>query len=137
MLWALIQGLLVLIVLLSLLLIAHPRMPDADLRALVFTSLVLMNLGLILVNRSFGATLKDAVLRPNRSLWLLIGSVVSLLALSLFWPPLRSLFQFGQLHWDDLGLCALMGLFSLLVLEGLKSRWFGFTRTIARPARLG
>jgi Ca2+-transporting ATPase len=105
--WALFQGVVVLAVLAALLIIgAHLRMAEADLRALIFTSLVLMNMGLILLNRSFGATLTDTLLRPNRSLWLLLGGVTLLLASTLTWAPARSLFHFGQLHWDDLAICA-------------------------------
>jgi Ca2+-transporting ATPase len=124
--WALFQGIVVLAVLAALLIIgAHLRMPEGDLRALIFTSLVLMNMGLILLNRSFGATLTDTLLRPNRSLWLLLGGVTLLLASTLTWAPARSLFHFGQLHWDDLAICAAVGVISLVGLERLKARWIG------------
>jgi Ca2+-transporting ATPase len=124
--WALFQGVVVLAVLAALLIIgAHLRMAEADLRALIFTSLVLMNMGLILLNRSFGATLTDTLLRPNRSLWLLLGGVTLLLASTLTWAPARSLFHFGQLHWDDLAICAAVGVISLVGLERLKARWMG------------
>lgn len=127
--WALIQGIVVLAVLAAILVIgARLRMPEGDLRALVFTSLVLMNMGLILLNRSFGATLTDTLFRPNRSLWLLLGGVTLLLAATLTWAPARSLFHFGQLHWDDLGICAAVGVISLAALERLKARWFGLPR---------
>ncbi len=125
MIWALIQGLLALAVVGGLLVAAaHMGMPEADMRALVFSSLVLVNMSLILVNRSFGASLTDAVLRPNPSLWILLGGVLLLLATAILWGPTRALFHFGPLHWDDLGICALAGLLSLLVLEAIKVRWF-------------
>jgi Ca2+-transporting ATPase len=41
-----------------------------------------------------------------------------------FWPPARALFHFGQLHRDDLAVCAAVGAASLLILELLKARWF-------------
>ena len=125
-LWAVLQGLLVFAVLLSVFVVAaHLGMPEPDLRALVFTSLVFTNMGLILVNRSFNASLIRAFLRPNRSLWILLGGVGVLLALAVFWRPAQSLFHFGQLHSSDLAICAGAGIFSLLILELLKSRWFG------------
>ena len=99
-------------------------MPEADLRALVFTCLVLINMSLILVNRSFSASLVRAFLRPNKALWILLGSVLAVLAISLFWPPASTLFRFGTLHWDDLAVSVAVGFFSLLVLEAVKSRWF-------------
>lgn len=74
--------------------------------------------------RSFSASLARAFLRPNRSLWLLLGGVSTLLALALYWPPARSLFHFGTLHWNDLAACALAGGFSLVALALLKKRWF-------------
>lgn len=138
--WALIQGLFVLAILTGLLIgAAHMGMPEVDMRALVFTSLVMMNMGLILVNRSFGSSVLDAILRPNRSLWVLLSSVSLLLSLAIFWPPARSLFHFGQLHWDDLGICAIAGLLSLVVLEAVKSRWFHATvgTTKVAPAHIG
>ncbi len=124
-LWAVLQGVIVLAILAGLFIsAARMGVPELDLRALVFTSLVLMNIGLILVNRSFNASLVQAFLRPNRSLRILLGGVTALLATAVFWPPARSLFHFGRLHWDDLAVCAVAGFFSLLILEALKSRWF-------------
>ena len=99
-------------------------MPEADLRALVFTSLVLINMGLILVNRSFSASLARAFLPSNHSLWLLLGGVGAVLALALYWPPARSLFHLGHLHGNDLAGCAIAGALSLVVLEWFKKYWF-------------
>ena len=103
---------------------ARVGLPEPDLRALVFTSLVVANMGLILVNRSFSASLIRAFLRPNRSLRILFGGVIALLGIGIFWPPAQSLFGFARLHWDDLAVIAVTGLLSLLLLEGLKSRLF-------------
>jgi Ca2+-transporting ATPase len=123
--WAVLQGLIVLAILAGVLIsAAQLGMPASDLRALIFTSLVLMNMGLILVNRSFKASLVRAFLSPNRSLWILFGSVISLLATAVLWPPAQTLFHFGRLHWDDLSVSAVAGFFSLLLLETIKSIWF-------------
>jgi P-type Ca2+ transporter type 2C len=123
--WAALQGSLVFAIL-AVVFIAASRLglPDPDLRALVFTSLVLMNMGLIMVNRSFKASLGRAFWRPNRSLGVLFGSVMALLALAVYWHPAQALFHFGRLHWDDLTVCAVAGLFSLLLLEAIKALWF-------------
>ncbi|WP_198408455.1 cation-translocating P-type ATPase [Methylomicrobium lacus] len=124
-LWAILQGLIVLAILAGVLISASRMgMPEADLRALVFTSLVLMNIGLILINRSFKASLFRAFLRPNRSLWILLGSVIVLLATAVFWRPAQLLFHFGRLHWDDLAVSAVAGFLSLLLLVAIKSLWF-------------
>jgi Ca2+-transporting ATPase len=124
-LWALVQGLIALAILSGLLItVSRAGMIESDTRVLVFTSLVLINMGLILVNRSFKASLVRAIFQPNRSLWILFGTVSVLLAIGILWPPARSLFNFGRLHWDDLSMCAAVGVLSLIVLEAMKSLWF-------------
>ena len=131
--WAVLQGLIVLTILAGVLIsAAHLGMPESDLRALIFISLVLMNMGLILVNRSFKASLIRAFLSPNRSLWILFGSVITLLATAVFWPPAQLLFHFGRLHWDDLSVCAVAGFFSLLLLETIKSIWFRVENKVSK-----
>ncbi len=124
-LWAALQGCIAL-VLLGALFVGFGRLgkPEATLRAMVFVSLVLVNLGLILVNRSFASAVGDLRRRPNRTLWWLLGAVLGLLAISVFWAPTRALFHFGRLNGADLAVCGLVGGASLIVLEALKRRWF-------------
>ncbi len=130
-LWAVLQGFIVLAILASMYVgAARMDLPDEDLRSLVFTALILINIGLILVNRSFNSSLIRAFMRPNRSLWILIGGIGILLATALSWPPAQSLFHFGRLHWGELGFAAAAGFFSLFILEAIKSQWFrGAKRT--------
>jgi P-type Ca2+ transporter type 2C len=136
--WALLQGLFALAILAGVMIAAvRWGMPEPDLRALVFASLVLINMGLILVNRSFDSSLLRAVSRPNRALWLLLGGVSMLLGIAVFWPPARMLFHFGQLHWIDLAACAGIGAVSLLVLEAFKSRWFRASAVQPGPSLRG
>ena len=124
-LWALLQGLIALAILSGVLISASRLgMAEADLRALVFTSLVLINMGLILVNRSFESSLVRALFQPNRALWILLGSVLSLLGVAVYWQPAQSLFHFGKLHWNDLAICLTVGAVSLVGLEALKSKLF-------------
>lgn len=123
--WAVLQGVVALAILAGLLITAaRLGMSEPDLRALVFTTLVLINMGLILVNRSFDSSIARAIFKPNRALWMLLGGVFVLLAIVLLWPPAQSLFHFGHLHWDDLAICAAIGVASLLGLETIKSKWF-------------
>ncbi|NOS73800.1 MAG: cation-translocating P-type ATPase [Methyloglobulus sp.] len=124
-LWAALQGFLVLAILSGVFIgAARMGLPAPDLRALVFTSLVLMNMGLILVNRSFKASLSRAFWQPNLSLWTLFGSVIALLATAVYFPPAQLLFHFDKLHWDDLGVCIFASFLSVLLLEAIKSLWF-------------
>src|SRR6185312_3762515 len=69
-----------------------------DLRALVFASLVLANIGLILINRGFGTSLSDVLARPNPSFWFLASLAISILTGALFWKPAQHLFEFGALE---------------------------------------
>ncbi len=122
--FSLLQGGLALVALAVVLVVGIGRdMPTDELRALMFTSLVLINVGLIVVNRSFSSSLSVALRRPNFFLWFLLSLVAGVLTVALTWPPAMDLFQFGPLHADDLGvsLIATMGL--VLSLEGLKPWW--------------
>ena len=122
-LWAAMQGAVALaIVALALVLGARAAMPEADLRSFVFVTLVMMNIGLILVNRSFDSSLVDTLLRPNRALWILVTMVLAVLAVALYWPPAQELFQFGPLHLDDLAVCLSVGAGFIVVLEVSKRR---------------
>ena len=124
-LWAVLQGLVAFAILAGIFIVtARMDVPDADLRALVFASLVLINVGLILVNRSFKSSLIRAFMRPNRSLWILTGGIAVLLTVALAWPPAQALFHFGRFHWNELGVSAAAGLTGLLILEAIKSQWF-------------
>ena len=123
--WAVIQGLLVLIVLASILIgAAYKKLSEADMRTLVFTALVMLNMGLILVNRSLSASLMAAILKPNRSLWILLSSVMTILAIAVFWQPARLLFHFGEFNWYLFAICVVACVFTLLILETVKSLFF-------------
>jgi Ca2+-transporting ATPase len=98
-------------------------MPEDELRALVFFTLVTSIFSLILVNRSFGASLVAAFRRPNPALVWILAGVIAILTTSLAWPPASSLFKFGPLHVDDLGLTLAAGTTVLIVLELLKPFW--------------
>ena len=122
--WGLLQGGLAFAAIAAVYAAAIARqMPEDELRALVFVSLVLTNTSLILVNRSFSGSLLVALGRRNPSLWLLLSAVVAILAVALIWPPAMSLFRFGPLHLDDLGLSVAAGAAILVVLEAAKPSW--------------
>jgi Ca2+-transporting ATPase len=124
-LWAVLQGFIALAIMAGVFIGAvQMGMLEADVRTVVFTSLVLINIAMILVNRSFKASLFQALLKPNRSLWVLIGAVLIVLAVAVFWRPAQLLFHFGHLHWDELALAAVAGLLSLLLLEAIKAIGF-------------
>lgn len=122
--WGLLQGGLALAALAAVLFAGVARdMPEDELRALMFTSLVLINVSLILVNRSFSSSLVVAVRRPNAFLWYLLALVATVLTVALSWPPAMALFRFGPLHLDDLAVSAAAGAAVLLVMELIKPFW--------------
>lgn len=94
--------------------------PDDDVRAMTFVSLILVIVVLIMVNRSFGTSLLSAVMRPNRTLIGVLAVILPILAIVLFWPPVRSLFGFGLLHADDLALALAVSLLVMIGLQGAK-----------------
>ncbi len=122
--WGLILGSLVLLLLAGILFPAvRMHMPEPEVRALIFTSLVVTNIGLIFVNRSFSASAATALRRGNKALWRVLAVVAAVLGLALFWPPARALFRFGPLHVDDLSLCLGAGIAVLVILNFLKPIW--------------
>jgi len=124
MVFSLLQGVLALVALAIVLFVGIGRdMPTDELRALMFTSLVLINVGLIVVNRSFSSSLSVALRRPNAFLWFLLSVVAAVLTLALTWPPAMDLFQFGPLHADDLGVSLIVTVGLIVCLEALKPWW--------------
>ncbi|TBR29091.1 MAG: cation-translocating P-type ATPase, partial [Reyranella sp.] len=124
MVFSVLQGALALTALAIVLLVGIRRdMPTDELRALMFTSLVLINVGLIVVNRSFSSSLAVALRRPNVFLWFLLSLVAAVLSVALTWPPAMALFQFGALHVDDLGVSLAAAVGMVLCLEALKPWW--------------
>ena len=122
--WSLLQGALAFVLVAAIFIVAVRRgMPEAEVRALTFFSLVLAIVGLIFVNRSFSASLITALRRPNPALgWVLIA-VILMLSLTLLWPFASALFRFGPLHADDLTVTCGAGVLVLTILELLKPRW--------------
>ncbi|MBX9759698.1 MAG: cation-translocating P-type ATPase, partial [Beijerinckiaceae bacterium] len=95
-------------------------MPHDEVRALCFFALVSTIVALIFVNRSFSASLLQALTRPNTALVVVLTLVPSLLAITLLWPTARDLFRFGPLHGDDILVTLAAGAMLVALLEALK-----------------
>lgn len=89
-------------------------------RTLAFTTLVAANLGLIFVNRSGSRPLLAALALRNPALWWISGLTVLFLGLVDGVTPLRELFYFDRLHWNDLALCIAASLLLVAAVEVLK-----------------
>ncbi|MGZ3709938.1 MAG: cation-translocating P-type ATPase, partial [Bdellovibrionota bacterium] len=133
---SLVQGLVVLAVTLGVFLISIYRgQGELDARALTFTTMIIANLGLILVNRSWSRTLLEGLHVPNKALWWVLASALSVLALVLYVPSARELFRFSTLHWDDLAICLGAGIVSTAWFEAWKFwRRASARRRQARPS---
>jgi Ca2+-transporting ATPase len=119
--WSLLQGLVAFALVAAVYVAALSwAMPVPEVRALTFFSLIIVIVSLILVNRSFSASLITALRRPNRTLAAVLAAVTVILALTLLWPVASRLFAFGPLHADDLALTLGSGFIALLALELLK-----------------
>jgi P-type Ca2+ transporter type 2C len=119
--WSLVQGVIAFAVVAAIYVAAlNWSMPVPEVRALTFFSLIVVIVSLILVNRSFSASLLAALQRPNRALAAVLAAVTTILALTLLWPPVNRLFGFGALHAGDLALTLGAGIVCLLALEMLK-----------------
>jgi Ca2+-transporting ATPase len=129
-LWSVLQGILAFGLVAAIYVMAYRRgMPEAEVRALAFFSLVTAIVSLIFVNRSFSASILAALFRPNRALKFVLLGVAGMLGLTLLWPVARDLFRFGPLHLDDLVLTVAAGMAVLGVLEFLKALWRPRLRT--------
>ncbi|GAB3868428.1 HAD-IC family P-type ATPase [Hymenobacter segetis] len=88
----------------------HRGRPVAEVRTLVFATLVLSNIVLTLVNRSFTHSVWRTLLVPNRLLWLMLSLTLALLLAALWLPAARELFEFAPVPLVELGWCGLAAL---------------------------
>ena len=119
--WSLFQGLFAFVTVAGVLFVGLRRgMPINEVRALTFFALILVIVGLILINRSFSASVWTAVRRPNPTLLWILLIIAVILGLTLEWPVAADLFRFGPLHPDDLALTVGAGVIVFACLDALK-----------------
>jgi Ca2+-transporting ATPase len=122
-LWSVFQGALAFAIVATIFAVAQGRMPETEVRALTFVSLVTTNFGLILVNRSFSSSLRGALRLNNPALWIVAVITTGLLAMILVVEPVRDLFRFGPLHADDFVITVAAGAGLVMILEFFKRFW--------------
>jgi len=128
---SLLQGASVLVITLAVFVTANLRgEPETNTRALTFTTFIIANLALILVNRSWTRLTVATLRSPNPALWGVIGGAIAMLAIVLYVPFARDLFRFSRLHNADLFICSIAGVLSVLWFEALKL--FGSSRVRSR-----
>ncbi len=123
------QGVSVLSVCLAALYFSHFHLgqPIAVAQSVTFATLMLANLCLIVVHRSWTTSLLRALRTPNRAMWWVLGG--SLLALLAVFgvPAIRELFRFAAVPGPQLLAWALLGPASVLWFELFK---LGRSRTV-------
>ena len=118
---ALLDGVLALIAVLGIAAFSVAR-GDAEgrTRALTFSTLLLLNLGLILTHRSTGLTIAKSLRAPNPAIWWVVGGALSVLGLCLALSPMRELLRFGSLSAVDIAMAAGAGFGGFAGFELLK-----------------
>ena len=123
---SMLQGASVLVILLAVFLVSlRLGHGEDEARALTFTTLVVANLALILVNRSWNRPLWATWQAPNPALWWIVLGALAVLTVVLYVPPVRELFRMSILHLDDIALSVGAGLVSVgwfELLKGVRSR---------------
>jgi P-type Ca2+ transporter type 2C len=89
-------------------------------RAIAFTALVVGSLALIWTNRSEKRTVLETAGMPNPALWWLTAGALSTLAVLLYFPPAREMFQFAPLSTHDVLLAVAFGGGSITWFELIK-----------------
>jgi Ca2+-transporting ATPase len=118
---SLVQGLFVLLIVGVVFRVALYRGVDpAEARALTFTTLVIANLGLILINRSWTRTILDTLRSPNKALWLVFGGTLVFLGLVLYVPALQKVFHFKPLSATEIAVGFAAAVLSIAWFEVLK-----------------
>ncbi len=126
---SILQGLSVLVIVLAVFAISMKRgQGELDARALTVTTLIIANLGLIFVNRSWTRTFFSTLSEPNPALWWVAAGTAAGLGCILYVPFLRTLFHFAVLHPLDIVICLAAGFLSILWFEMMKifnnrNRW--------------
>lgn len=122
---SLFQGLGVLVILAVLYGMALRRgRAESEARALAFTTLIIANIGLILINRSWKHSILATIRSPNPALWWVTGGAVLFLGLVLFVPVLRGVFRFGELDTGGIGISLLAAAASI--------SWFELFKVLSR-----
>ncbi len=90
-------------------------------RTLTFTAMIVGDIWLILINRSWSRSFFKSLIQPNRILWSVLCATVAVLVVGIFVPPVRALFHFGAVQWgyvvvSIISTAAFTGLISLIPL---------------------
>lgn len=120
-LWGVTQGAIAFIILGGMWVIGNQKgLSEAELRSLIFVSLIIINLSLILINRSFSASIVKIFKHKNPVLgWGSIG-ILGFFGIILFTPFAKELLGLGDTHIHDLVFAVMAGIAAMVILERIK-----------------
>jgi Ca2+-transporting ATPase len=128
--WSIAQGLLALAVVGTIYVVAaNSGASGSDVRELTFVALVLVNLALVLVNRSYGMDWLNPFERANAAFLWIAGATILLIVLAVKWRPAETLFGFGNFHGHDVAIVLLASAAMIVILELVKR---AFRKRLAR-----
>jgi Ca2+-transporting ATPase len=93
---------------------------EAITRTMVFTTLIVANIMLTLVNRSFYYSIFTTIGYKNNLVWMIIGITIISHTLLLFVKPLTQFFELERLNLSQLGISIGIGAIYVLWFEGAK-----------------
>jgi Ca2+-transporting ATPase len=118
---SLMQGLVVLVFVIAVYVLMQPWAGNPDkARTMAFTTLVIGNLSLILLNRSWSRTIVETLAASNTALTRVSALSLLCLGLVLYIPFLQSLFGFANLNPLEFMICVVAGVAGIIWFELLK-----------------
>ena len=93
---------------------------ETTVRTMVFTVLIVANIFLTLVNRSFDFYIFETLKYKNKLVGMIIGATIFLTILLLYVPPVTEFFQLYSLNIKQLIYCIVIGFLSVIWMEGIK-----------------
>jgi Ca2+-transporting ATPase len=122
------QGCALLAVLLAVYLTAKwAALPDPQVRALTFSAMIVGDIWLIFLNRSWSLSLSRAMTVPNPALWWVVISALVMLGLALFLPFMHRLFHFEPPALNHLAL-TVAGVSASLFIVAWATKWQSNTK---------
>ena len=93
---------------------------EALTRTMCFSVLIISNIFLTLINRSFYYSILTTLKYKNNLVLLIISATLALVSLLLFVKPLTAFFEFETLNGTQILLCIVIGFLSVIWMEGVK-----------------
>jgi Ca2+-transporting ATPase len=95
---------------------------DGQSRALTFSAMIIGDIWLIFINRSWSLPLRAAIKLPNLALWWVVAGALVMLGMALFLPFMITLFHFEVLPISYL-LVMIVAVSGLLLITAVTGKW--------------